>query len=59
MGRKIIMWTLQVTNKSNFTRENLDMAKIEKSYERKRICSNSSTKYRHKDQLYQSKIDKM
>ena len=30
MGRKITVWIFQATNKQNFTRENLDMAKKDK-----------------------------
>ena len=30
MGRNTTVWTFQMTNKRNLTRENLDMAKKEK-----------------------------
>ena len=42
-------------DKRNLTRENLEMAKKGKPYERNRISPESNTEQRHKDQLYQSK----
>ena len=41
---KTTVWIFQETNKGNLTREDLNMAKKGKPYERKLISSNSSTK---------------
>ena len=37
MGRKATLWTFQATNKRNLTRENMDMAKKIKPWEKKMI----------------------
>ena len=56
MGRKITLWTFQVTNKQNVSWENLDTAKKEKPEERNWISSDSSTKQGHKDN-FKARID--
>ena len=50
MVRKTTLWTFEMTNKQHLTRENMDVAKKRKLYERNRISPNSSTKERHKNQ---------
>ena len=55
MGRKTTVWPFQAINKRNLTRENLDVAMKRKRFERNRISSDSNTKQRHGDSLYQSK----
>ena len=42
-------------DQQHLTRENVDMAKKEKPYERNRNTSNCSTKQREKDQPYERK----
>ena len=37
MGRKTTVWTIQATNKQNFTPENLDMARKGKSEEKNNL----------------------
>ena len=48
MRGKTTVWRLQATNKRNFTRENLDMAKKGKPLEKSRISFNRSTIQHHK-----------
>ena len=55
MERKTTLWTFYTTNKQHITRENLDVAKKRKFYERNRISPNSSTKQHHQNQSYQNK----
>ena len=55
MGIKTTAWIFQAINKRNFTQKTLDMAKKLKPFERNRISSDSNTKQRHRDSLYQSK----
>ena len=55
MGRKIIVWRLQATNKRNIIQENQDRVKKRNSQKKNWISSDNSTKQRHKDELCQSK----
>ena len=58
IGRKTTVWTFQATNKHNLQKENLDMAKNGKTFERNRIFSDRSTKQCSKDYV-KARIDKM
>ena len=49
MRSKTTVRTFQAANKRNLTRENFDMAKQGKPYERNLISFDSNTKQRHKD----------
>ena len=55
MGRKTTVWTFYATNKQRLTRENMDVAKKGKPYERNCISPDSSTKQRYEKQPYPSK----